>query len=53
VLTLPRVARRHANVSDVSCFYNIMKSLHGFLYWRIVVEAVALQDINVVKLKSF
>ena len=53
VRTLPSVAATHAYVPNVSRFDYIMQSLHRLLNRRIRIEAVALQDVDVVKLKAF
>lgn len=39
--TLVGPARAHADVADISCFDDIVKSLHSLLDGRVVVEAVA------------
>ena len=53
VRTLPSVAVTHAYVPNVSRFDYIMQSPHCLFNWCIRIEAVALQDVNVVKLKAF
>ena len=53
VRTLPSVAATHAYVPNVSRFDYIMQSPHRLLNWRIRIKAVALQDVNIIKLKSF
>ena len=53
VRTLPSIAATHAYVSNVSCFDYIMQSLHRLLDWCIRIKAVALQDVDVIKLKTF
>jgi hypothetical protein len=72
-LTLPSVARAHANVADPTLLDDIVKSLHlckyishqshsresnqfetyCFLNRRVIVESVALQDIDVIQLEAF
>ena len=53
VRTLPSVAATHAYVPNVSRFDYIMQSLHRLLDWSIRIEAVALQDVDIIKLKTF
>ena len=53
VRTLPSVAATHAYVPSVSGFDYIMQSLHSLLDWRIRIKAVALQDVDIIKLKAF
>ena len=53
VRTLPSVAAIHAYVPNVSRFDYIMQSLHRLLNWSIRIEAVALQDVDIIKLKAF
>jgi hypothetical protein len=53
VRTLPSVAATHAYVPNVSRFDHIMQSLHRLLNRRIRVEAVALQDVDIIQLKAF
>ena len=53
VRTLPSVAATHAYVPNVSRFDYIMQSLHRLLNRRIRIEAVALQDVDIIKLEAF
>jgi hypothetical protein len=53
VRTLPSVAATHAYVPNMSRFDYIMQSLHRLLNWSIRIEAVALQDVDIIKLKAF
>ena len=53
VRTLPSVAATHAYVPSVSRFDHIMQSLHRLLDRRIRIKAVALQDVDIIKLKAF
>jgi hypothetical protein len=47
------VAATHAYVPNVSRFDYIMQSLHRLLNWSIGIKAVALQDVDIIKLKAF
>jgi hypothetical protein len=49
---LPRPTRAHPDVSDVAGLDDVMEGLHGLLNGGIWVETMALQDIDVVQLKS-
>lgn len=49
---LPSVATRHSNVTRVSCFDDIMESLHSLSDGSIRIEPMALEDIDIVKLES-
>jgi hypothetical protein len=49
---LVRVAARHPDVPSISCLYHIVKGLHGLLDRRVVVKAVALEDVDIVELES-
>ena len=51
-LTLPSVATAHAIVSDVSRFHNVVQSLHGLIDQRIGIEAMALQDVDIIMLQT-
>jgi hypothetical protein len=52
VLTLVRVARRHADVTHVSRLNNIVQRLHRFFNGCIVIKPVALKNIDIVKLEA-
>lgn len=41
VLTLPRVAGTHADISDVAGFDNVMEGLHRLFDGRVVVKTMA------------
>lgn len=51
-LELPSPATAHSDMSHISRFDHIVKRLHGLFDRRIVVEAVTLEEINVVELES-
>ena len=45
-------ARAHADVANVSGLYDIMESLHRLFDGSVVIESVALQEINVIELET-
>ena len=49
---LPGVARAHANVADVSRLDDVVERLHRLLDRRIIVEPMALKNVNVVELQT-
>lgn len=46
------VATRHADVTGITGFDDVVQGLHGFGDGGVVVEAVALEDIDVVELQA-
>lgn len=44
--------RAHPDVPDVASLYHIVECLHGFLDGRVIVEAMKLQDVDVIKLET-
>jgi len=51
-MELIRVARAHADIPHIPSLDDIVKSLHSFFNWGGVVEAMALQQINIIKLEA-
>lgn len=51
-LELPRETTAHSNIPHRTRLHDVMQSLHGLFDGRLIIEAVALQDIDVVKLKA-
>lgn len=47
------IARAHSNVANVARFDNIVQSLHRFFDRCLRVEAMALEDVNVVEIEPF
>jgi hypothetical protein len=45
-------ARGHADVSNVTGLHDVVECLHGLLNRCIVVEAMALENVDVVKLEA-
>lgn len=50
---LPSIAATHSNVTHPARLDNIVKSLHSLFNGCIVVEPVALKDIDVIGLETF
>jgi hypothetical protein len=49
---LPRPTRAHPDVPDVAGLDDVVEGLHGLLDRGVWIEAMALQDIDVVQLES-
>lgn len=49
---LIRIARAHSDVADVARSDNIVQSLHSFLDWGPVIEAMTLEDVDIVEIES-
>jgi hypothetical protein len=46
-LELPRCHRTRANVSHLPALYHVIQRLHDFFSWRISVQAMDLQNVNI------
>ena len=51
-LELVRPATAHADIPDLPTLHDIMQRLHRLLDGRVIVEAVALEDVDVVQLQA-
>ena len=51
-LELPRPATAHTDIPDPARLHHIVQSLHGLFDGRVIVEAVALEDIDIVELQA-
>lgn len=49
---LIRIARAHSDVADVARFDHIVQSLHSFLDRGLIIEAMALKDVDIVEIES-
>lgn len=47
-LELPSPATTHSNVADQTSLHQVMERLHRLLDWRLFIEPVALQYVDVV-----
>lgn len=52
LVELPRIAARHANVARIPRLHDIMQRLHRLLDRRFIIEAVALEDVDIVELQA-
>lgn len=50
---LPSVAAGHPDVTRIASFDDVVQSVHGLSSRRILVKAMALEDIDVIELESF
>lgn len=51
-MELPSVAARHSNVANFSRLNNIVESVHNFRNFDRIVESMALEYVNVVRLEA-